>query len=116
MTQGTGGSSRRESETESSSSLESRNPPRRSSASDSLPPQRRYTYRQLLVMPNQRSLLFHVAYESDMVDLLIFKLMGRSVSASQASGELSFPYFLEVLVEISMTHEFRYQINSIIIF
>lgn len=116
MTQGTGGSSRRESETESSSSLESRNPPRRSSASDSLPPQRRYTYRQLLVMPNQRSLLFHVAYESDMVDLLIFKFMGRSVSASQASGELSFPYFLEVLVEISMTHEFRYQINSIIIF
>ncbi|XP_010504333.1 PREDICTED: protein TONNEAU 1a [Camelina sativa] len=41
MTQGTGGSSRRESETESSSSLESRNPPRRSSASDNLPPQRR---------------------------------------------------------------------------
>ncbi|CAH2064088.1 unnamed protein product, partial [Thlaspi arvense] len=35
------GSSRRESETESSSSLESRNPPRRSSASDSLPPLRR---------------------------------------------------------------------------
>ncbi|CAE6076302.1 unnamed protein product [Arabidopsis arenosa] len=41
MTQGMGGSSRRDSETESSSSLESRNPPRRSSASDSLPPQRR---------------------------------------------------------------------------
>nr|CAB41084.1 hypothetical protein [Arabidopsis thaliana] len=41
MTQGMGSSSRRDSETESSSSLESRNPPRRSSASDSLPPQRR---------------------------------------------------------------------------
>ncbi|VVB05728.1 unnamed protein product [Arabis nemorensis] len=36
-----GGSSRRELETESSSSLESRNPPRKSSVSDSLPPQRR---------------------------------------------------------------------------
>ncbi|XP_024013626.1 protein TONNEAU 1a isoform X2 [Eutrema salsugineum] len=36
-----GGNSRRESETESSSSLDSRNPPRRSSASDSLPPLRR---------------------------------------------------------------------------
>ncbi|KAL1208769.1 Protein TONNEAU 1a [Cardamine amara subsp. amara] len=35
------GNSRRESETESSSSLDSRNPPRRSSASDSLPPLRR---------------------------------------------------------------------------
>ncbi|CAD5325855.1 putative transcription factor interactor and regulator LisH family [Arabidopsis thaliana] len=41
MTQVMGGSSRRESETESSSSLDTRNPPRRSSASDSLPHQRR---------------------------------------------------------------------------
>ncbi|KAL1208770.1 Protein TONNEAU 1b [Cardamine amara subsp. amara] len=40
MNQAMGGS-RRDSETESSSSLDSRNPPRRSSASDSLPPQRR---------------------------------------------------------------------------
>ncbi|KFK34748.1 hypothetical protein AALP_AA5G188000 [Arabis alpina] len=38
-----GGSSRRDSETESSSSLESKNPPRKSSVSDSLPPQRRYS-------------------------------------------------------------------------
>jgi hypothetical protein len=68
MTQGMGSSSRRDSETESSSSLESRNPPRRSSASDSLPPQRRYTYLQLLIiMPNQRSLLF------DMIALFTFK-------------------------------------------
>ncbi|AEE79326.1 tonneau 1b (TON1b) [Arabidopsis thaliana] len=41
MTQVMGGSSRRESETESSLSLDTRNPPRRSSASDSLPHQRR---------------------------------------------------------------------------
>ncbi|CAF2170251.1 hypothetical protein BRARA_G01654 [Brassica rapa] len=41
MTQNMGGNSRRESETESSSSLDSRNPPRRSSASDNLPPLRR---------------------------------------------------------------------------
>jgi len=42
MTETTMGvNSRRESETESSSSLDSRNPPRRSSASDSLPPLRR---------------------------------------------------------------------------
>lgn len=35
-----------------------------------------------------------------MLDLLIFKLMCRSVSASQASGESSFPYLF--LLEISM--------------
>ncbi|CAA7019570.1 unnamed protein product [Microthlaspi erraticum] len=50
MTETTMGvNSRRESETESSSSLDSRNPPRRSSAFDSLPPLRRYTHLQLHV-------------------------------------------------------------------
>lgn len=51
MTQNMGGNSRRESETESSSSLDSRNPPRRSSASDNLPPLRRYAYLQTPCYP-----------------------------------------------------------------